>query len=137
MCAIPKECQPEWYKSTDETVRPRENFSGCLTGIKLLKRGEHAGKPAYLVEYHPHTGRRHQLRLHSLGLGGVILGDEAYGGTEFPRMCLHSRKLRVGEGERKGKRREVLGWDDGIENEWEVAEDFGISEEGKVWYEKG
>lgn len=68
------------------------------------------GKPAiteYKVEYikngrakvvfKPHTGRTHQLRVHSahvLGLGCPISGDELYGNPDSaPRLCLHASRL--------------------------------------------
>ena len=33
----------------------------------------------HLVELKPHTGRRHQLRVHMSGMGNPILGDQQYG----------------------------------------------------------
>lgn len=68
------------------------------------------GKPAiteYKVEYikngrakvvfKPHTGRTHQLRVHSAhtsGLGCPISGDELYGNPDSaPRLCLHASRL--------------------------------------------
>jgi tRNA pseudouridine32 synthase / 23S rRNA pseudouridine746 synthase len=45
----------------------------------------------------PHTGRSHQLRVHMLSLGHVILGDPIYAegpAADFPRMMLHSEELR-------------------------------------------
>lgn len=45
----------------------------------------------------PHTGRRHQLRLHALHMGHPILGDTTYGHPDHsvPRMCLHAQSLRL------------------------------------------
>ena len=45
----------------------------------------------------PHTGRSHQLRVHMLSIGHVILGDPIYAegaAREFPRLMLHSEELR-------------------------------------------
>lgn len=45
----------------------------------------------------PHTGRSHQLRVHMLSLGHVILGDPIYAegaAGAFPRLMLHSEELR-------------------------------------------
>ena len=43
---------------------------------------------------HPSSGRRHQLRLHCLGLGFPIVGDVAYSGdTQAERMMLHAWRL--------------------------------------------
>lgn len=45
----------------------------------------------------PHTGRRHQLRLHALHMGHPILGDTTYGDVDhtIPRMCLHAQSLTL------------------------------------------
>lgn len=45
------------------------------------------------VTFHPHTGRTHQLRVHSshiLGLGHPIEGDLLYGGFPASRLHLHA-----------------------------------------------
>lgn len=44
----------------------------------------------------PHTGRTHQLRVHCLAVGHVIVGDGLYGGeveSREPRMLLHAQML--------------------------------------------
>lgn len=49
------------------------------------------------VEFRPHTGRSHQLRVHAAhpsGLGAPILGDTLYGSaSRAPRLCLHAASL--------------------------------------------
>lgn len=49
------------------------------------------------VVFKPHTGRTHQLRVHSAhvsGLGCPISGDELYGDPDSaPRLCLHAARL--------------------------------------------
>ena len=48
------------------------------------------------VLFYPHTGRTHQLRVHSayvLGLGCPICGDLLYGGSTTARLCLHALSL--------------------------------------------
>lgn len=49
------------------------------------------------VVFKPHTGRTHQLRVHSAhvsGLGCPISGDELYGNPESAsRLCLHASRL--------------------------------------------
>ncbi len=51
------------------------------------------------VRFLPHTGRTHQLRVHSAfpqGLGHPIVGDRFYGhGREGQRLCLHARRLEI------------------------------------------
>ncbi len=46
-----------------------------------------------LLELEPVTGRTNQLRLHCAHIGHPIIGDDKYGGREFPRLCLHACKL--------------------------------------------
>ncbi len=41
----------------------------------------------------PLTGRTHQIRVHAADNGFPILGDTLYGGTAFPRVCLHAAKI--------------------------------------------
>ena len=48
------------------------------------------------VLFRPHTGRTHQLRVHSAhskGLAHAIAGDLLYGGMEAERLCLHALSL--------------------------------------------
>lgn len=46
------------------------------------------------LEFIPHTGRTHQIRIHSQqGLGVAILGDRLYGGNQAERLYLHAREL--------------------------------------------
>lgn len=48
-----------------------------------------------LIEFHPLTGRTHQLRVHSahpLGLNTPIVGDDLYGKVD-KRLCLHAQKI--------------------------------------------
>jgi len=52
-----------------------------------------------LLEFHPHTGRTHQIRLHCLFLGCPIVGDKVYGhrkqSIELDRHFLHAAKLKI------------------------------------------
>ena len=51
------------------------------------------------VRLMPTTGRSHQLRVHMLAIGHVILGDRFYATGEAqqaaPRLCLHAHHLEV------------------------------------------
>ncbi|WP_300435379.1 RluA family pseudouridine synthase [uncultured Mameliella sp.] len=79
--------------------RPRqmvchETGKPALTGWKVLKSGEGETR----VRLFPHTGRSHQLRVHTLALGHPILGDTLYApetADQYPRMMLHAEELRV------------------------------------------
>ena len=50
-----------------------------------------------LVEVHPVTGRRHQIRVHLYRLGHAIVGDPLYGEKvmqcHFPRLMLHAQRI--------------------------------------------
>jgi 23S rRNA pseudouridine1911/1915/1917 synthase len=52
-----------------------------------------------LLEFHPLTGRTHQIRLHCTLLGCPIVGDEIYGRknptVELDRHFLHARSLKI------------------------------------------
>ncbi|HIP24090.1 MAG TPA: RNA pseudouridine synthase, partial [Rhodobacteraceae bacterium] len=51
------------------------------------------------VRLMPTTGRSHQLRVHMLAIGHVILGDRFYAKGEAlqaaPRLCLHALSLEI------------------------------------------
>ena len=52
-----------------------------------------------LLEFHPHTGRTHQIRLHCQFLGCPIVGDSIYGRknstVEIDRHFLHAARLKI------------------------------------------
>lgn len=52
-----------------------------------------------LLEFHPYTGRTHQIRLHCAFLGCPIVGDNVYGKrkptVEIGRHFLHAKKLEI------------------------------------------
>jgi 23S rRNA pseudouridine1911/1915/1917 synthase len=52
-----------------------------------------------LLEFHPHTGRTHQIRLHCELLGCPIVGDEVYGKKKqtipLSRHFLHAMRLKI------------------------------------------
>ncbi|MCB0100710.1 MAG: RluA family pseudouridine synthase [Anaerolineales bacterium] len=52
-----------------------------------------------LLEFHPHTGRTHQIRLHCLFLGCPIVGDAVYGKKKITvtidRHFLHAFRLKI------------------------------------------
>ena len=78
--------------------RPRqmvdfENGKSAITEYKVECIKDGRAK----VIFKPHTGRTHQLRVHSAhvsGLGCPISGDELYGNPDSaPRLCLHAARL--------------------------------------------
>lgn len=67
----------------------------ALTEVRIVA----AGPRTVAVEARPHTGRRHQIRVHLADAGLPILGDATYGGAALgdlaPRVMLHARSLTV------------------------------------------
>ncbi|MDB6037143.1 MAG: Pseudouridine synthase [Verrucomicrobiales bacterium] len=95
---------------TDRPVRQKEwtvRSALVRVGDKYQARPEHAGAEmaetrfrvigaednTTLVAAEPLTGKTHQIRVHSASCGLPILGDDLYGGTEWPRLCLHSESI--------------------------------------------
>lgn len=85
---------------TDWPNRPRqmvchERGKASLTEWKVLEREDEATRLAL----YPKTGRSHQLRVHMLSIGHVILGDRLYADEEAftaaPRLQLHAHKLKL------------------------------------------
>lgn len=81
------------YNRPHQVYDPIQGKLGVTSWRKLgLKRG------MTRVEFTPHTGRTHQLRVHSahpLGLGCPIAGDRLYGaGTGPGQLKLHARHLK-------------------------------------------
>lgn len=79
--------------------RPRqmvdhENGKEAITNWRVLKASDAETR----VRLTPKTGRSHQLRVHMLALGHVILGDPLYAtgaAADHPRLMLHSEELRI------------------------------------------
>lgn len=68
-----------------QRVDPRHG-KPAHTGYRVLARGPGRTR----VEFTPHTGRTHQLRVHAaVGLGAPIVGDRLYGRVAGPRERLH------------------------------------------------
>lgn len=62
----------------------------AITLFKVLRRT----KTATLVEFKPITGKKHQLRLHSLELGHAIIGDDKYNpDSEDSNLMLHAFEI--------------------------------------------
>ncbi|MDT8272909.1 MAG: RluA family pseudouridine synthase [Desulfomonilia bacterium] len=63
------------------------------TEVRVL----HRGTSATLIEAHPITGRRHQIRVHLYSIAHPVVGDLRYGQRSrqklFGRLMLHSYKI--------------------------------------------
>ncbi|MFY0659144.1 MAG: RluA family pseudouridine synthase [Shimia sp.] len=71
-----------------------ENGKPAHTDWRVLKVKDSETR----VRLTPKTGRSHQLRVHMLALGHVILGDPLYAKDDaraFDRLMLHSEELRI------------------------------------------
>ena len=62
---------------------------------RALATGAWLGRAVSAVELQLETGRPHQLRVHLAGIGHPIVGDVAYGGSAFARVCLHAYSLAL------------------------------------------
>lgn len=96
----PKEGTVDLPLIVDWERRPRqmvdhENGKQAVTDWRVVKYGEDETR----VRLMPKTGRSHQLRVHMLALGHVILGDPLYAEgsalERVDRLMLHSEELRL------------------------------------------
>jgi 23S rRNA pseudouridine1911/1915/1917 synthase len=91
----------EGYLGRDPRNRQRFAAVGPSQGKPAVTAWTVVGRvPGYtLVRFHPHTGRTHQLRVHSLVLGCPILGDPIYARTDprWPQapLMLHAARLVI------------------------------------------
>ena len=90
-----REPKPPEFTAKSKIVRAGERYvSGAYgddaeTWFAVRKR-----RPdGYEILAEPLTGRTHQIRVHAAAHGFPILGDSLYGGTPFPRVCLHAAEL--------------------------------------------
>ncbi|MBD1844172.1 RluA family pseudouridine synthase [Cyanobacteria bacterium FACHB-63] len=83
---------PLWSDPNDRPKQKVEHQLGkpCITDFQVLDVQE-----TTRIEFHPITGRTHQLRVHAAeGLGAAIVGDRLYGTTPSDRLHLHARDLQ-------------------------------------------
>jgi tRNA pseudouridine32 synthase/23S rRNA pseudouridine746 synthase/23S rRNA pseudouridine1911/1915/1917 synthase len=81
---------PGWKMKADPKGQP------AITDYKVRGTYESPRGPRAWIEFHPHTGRTHQIRLHSAELGCPIVGDKVY--CRMPPMeplMLHARAVTL------------------------------------------
>ena len=84
------------YENRPSQIVDLENGKETITEYEIGGVEQRCGKKFLELRFYPHTGRTHQLRLHSAhpsGLGMPIAGDRLYGGLPYRRMCLHASAL--------------------------------------------
>jgi 23S rRNA pseudouridine1911/1915/1917 synthase len=62
----------------------------AVTRYRTLTHGTLHHEPITAVELQLETGRTHQIRVHLSSIEHPIVGDVAYGGPAFDRLCLHA-----------------------------------------------
>ncbi|MDP4033383.1 MAG: pseudouridine synthase, partial [Pseudorhodobacter sp.] len=83
----------DWPRRPRQMVDP-ENGRPARTDWEVIGRSDTETR----VRLQPLTGRSHQLRVHMLALGHVIIGDQIYAtgaAREAPRLMLHSETLSL------------------------------------------
>ncbi|XP_038065362.1 RNA pseudouridylate synthase domain-containing protein 1-like [Patiria miniata] len=104
----------------------------AVTDLYVVQRGLYDGQPASKVLLKPQTGRRHQLRVHCLGLGHPIVGDYTYSyrrDVKPYRMMLHSHRLTIPA---KGETVDVVAPDPfvtEVDPLWQPLDESGISQD--------
>ncbi|MCX7899033.1 MAG: RNA pseudouridine synthase [Methylocystis sp.] len=77
-------------------MRPDPLGLPSRTSWRVLGRSANGARA--FIEFTPHTGRTHQIRVHARSMGWPILGDPIYGhgrAAESPPLHLHARAISV------------------------------------------
>jgi 23S rRNA (cytosine1962-C5)-methyltransferase len=93
-----------WFITQNKSKKDQFNISSAIlhkgknldaiTDLSLIKKSS-----GYeLWQALPHTGRNHQIRIHAQTADLSILGDETYGGAQYPFLCLHNCKIEFPNG---------------------------------------
>ena len=92
-------------KGKTRPARPGEpGRREAITEYAVEKSWRQEGAVVSLLEVHPRTGRRHQIRVHLRSLGAPLLFDPLYGrgllppgldGAPCSRLALHARRLEL------------------------------------------
>lgn len=85
---------------TDQRLRaafPENATAGdpALTRFRVLAHGTLDSEPVTALELQLETGRTHQIRVHLSSIDHPLVGDTAYGGPTFARLCLHAYAIEL------------------------------------------
>ena len=88
----------ERYVSSAQGELAETRFKKVGAGVRRLKLKAFQNEPPHvgsyeIIEAEPLTGRTHQIRVHAAENSFPILGDTLYGGSPFPRVCLHAAEI--------------------------------------------
>ena len=87
--------QDEYALPTETAARPARTSYRRLATVELPVRVDRYPTSRYaLVELHPETGRRHQLRRHLAHVSHPIIGDSTYGKGRHNRLFAESFGVR-------------------------------------------
>ena len=67
----------------------------ATTRYRALAHGMLDGHEVTAVDVQLETGRTHQIRVHLASIGHPVLGDDAYGGPPYARLCLHAYAIEL------------------------------------------
>ena len=86
----------------ERRVRVASDGQSASTDFRVLEHQDRASR----LEAVLHTGRTHQIRVHTSASGHPIVGDDKYGGvpqqSSLNRLCLHAQRLQIPDPSRPG-----------------------------------
>jgi 23S rRNA pseudouridine955/2504/2580 synthase len=80
-------------QDVEKMMQDDEMGKSAITDYTVLARAP--DDKTALVEFHPLTGRTHQIRVHASLIGCPLWGDTKYGAPSGKRFFLHARELRL------------------------------------------